>query len=162
MKIAITDANIFIDLIYVELLDNLFEIDIEIHTTLNVVDELNQNQQKALFTFAKKNQLTIHKQEVLDIPDDIKNNRRLSDSDKSVFSLALELDAFILSGDGMIRKISYTKKIEIHGIFWLLDKFLESKLITKKNARQRLKNLMEYNKRLPTDECEKRISDWGK
>jgi hypothetical protein len=46
MKIAITDANIFIDLMYIELLDELFDIELELHTTINVVDELNELNKK--------------------------------------------------------------------------------------------------------------------
>ncbi|MBS1507028.1 MAG: hypothetical protein JSS79_10315 [Bacteroidetes bacterium] len=160
MKIAITDANIFIDLIYVELLDALFAIEVEIHTTINVVDELNESQQKAIFKAVKKNRLTIHTQEEFNVPDDIKKSKKLSDSDKSVFSLAFELDAFILSGDGVIRKISGFQRIEVHGILWLFDKFLESKLITGKKASQKLRDLGSYNKRLPTIECEKRFVEW--
>ena len=33
MKIAVTDANIFIDLIEIEILQCLFELGMEIHTT---------------------------------------------------------------------------------------------------------------------------------
>jgi hypothetical protein len=161
MKIAITDANIFIDLIYVKLLDELFGIGIEIHTTINVVDELNANQQKLLSKFTRKKSLSIHLQEEFNLPNDIKKSKKLSDSDKSVFSLALELDAFILTGDGVLRKVSGFQKIEVHGILWLFDKFLEMKLITKKKASQQLKNLRGYNKRLPADECERRFVEWA-
>ncbi len=161
MKIAITDANIFIDLMYVELLGELFDIDVEIHTTLHVVDELNEGQQKKLLRFTKKNGLTIHPQEEFNVPDHIKKSKKLSYSDKSVFSLALQLDAFILTGDGVIRRVSGIQKIEVHGILWLLDRFLEKKLITKKKATLQLKHLRGYNKRLPPDECDKRISDWS-
>lgn len=160
MKIAITDANIFIDLIYVELIDDLFGIEVEIHTTINVVDELNTKQQHVLQKFTKKAVLTIHSQEGLNVPKGIKSNRSLSDSDKSVFGLAIQLDAFILTGDRVIRQVSGFQKIEVHGILWLFDQFLEKKLISKKNAIQHLKALMAYNRRLPTTECEQRINDW--
>ena len=94
------------------------------------------------------------------MPDVVKANKRLSDSDKSVFYLALKLDAFILTGDGVVRKISGFQKIEVHGILWLFDQFIENKLITKKIARVQLKHLMEYNKRLPVEDCEKRFLAW--
>lgn len=161
MKIAITDANIFIDLMYIELLDELFDIELELHTTINVVDELNDAQQKALLKYSKKSRLTIHSQEEFSIPEAIMKSKKLSDSDKSVFSLALELDAFILTGDGVIRKVSGIQKIEVHGILWLLDRFLENKCITKKKAIQQLKVLMAYNKRLPIADCKNRMAEWG-
>ncbi len=88
MKIAITDANIFIDLIHIGLIDALFGIEVEIHTTINVVDELNAKQQQSLLKFQRKARLTVHTQDVLNVPEEIKKNKKLSDSDKSVFSLA--------------------------------------------------------------------------
>jgi len=160
MKIAISDANIFIDLIHVKLLAELFELDLEIHTTSLVFDELKEDQQRALSKFAKKDKLTIHASDENNQLENAILNKRLSESDKSVIHLASELDAFILTGDGLLRKISVKQKIEVHGVFWLLDMYVESKLITKKKALQQLKLLMEYNKRLPQEECEKRISDW--
>ncbi len=161
MKIAITDANIFIDLIYIELLDELFDIELELHTTINVVSELNDAQQKALLKYSKKSRLTLHSQEEFSIPEAIRKSKKLSDSDKSVFSLALELDAFILTGDGVIRKVSGIQKIEVHGMLWLFDRFLERKCISKKKALQLLKVLMKFNKRLPVNECEERIIRWS-
>jgi len=160
VKIAITDANIFIDLMYCKLLDKLFGIGVEIHTTINVIDELNAQQQAAIGKPIRKKLLTVHLLEELNVPDVVKANKRLSDSDKSVFYLALKLDAFILTGDGVVRKISGFQKIEVHGILWLFDQFIENKLITKKIARVQLKHLMEYNKRLPVEDCDKRFLAW--
>lgn len=160
MKIAISDANIFIDLIHIKLHAELFALDLEIHTTSLVFDELREDQQRALSKFAKKDKLTIHPSEESNQLENAILNKRLSESDKSVIHLASELGAFILTGDGLLRKISVKQKIEVHGVFWLLDKFVESKLITKKKALQQLKLLMEYNKRLPEEECTKRFANW--
>lgn len=149
MRIAITDANIFIDLIYLEMTDELFGIEVEIDTTANVIDKLNTKQQHAIQKSSKKAQLTIHPFEEFNVPESIINNRSLTESGKSVFGLAIQLGAFILTGDGVIRQISGFQKIEVHGILWLFDQFLEKKFITKKNATQQLKALMTYNRRLP-------------
>jgi predicted nucleic acid-binding protein len=162
MKIAITDANIFIDLIYIGLHEELFECGLEIHTSIDIYDELNKEQQKSISKFIKKSSLTLH---VVENDKRLKLNlqsKGLSESDKSVLALAQELDAFILTGDALLRKISSTQKIEIHGIFWLLDRFLEQELIGKKTALKRLKNLISYNKRLPPNECQKRLNLWSK
>lgn len=161
MKIAITDANIFIDLIHVELQDELFAAGLDIHTTISVFDELNNKQQEVLSKHIEQKQLKVHSNELTKIPKEIQENRSLSPSDKSVFGLAIDLTAFILTGDGLLRKVSVAQKIEVHGILWLLDRFVEMNLITKKKALSLLKQLMVYNKRLPTDDCEKRISDWS-
>ena len=57
MKLAVTDANIFIDLIQLGLLDLLFKVDLQIYTTHEVVQELNSTQQLELTLFAKSEQI---------------------------------------------------------------------------------------------------------
>jgi len=44
MKVLVTDANIFIDLILLDLLPVLFALGYEIHTTYAVLEELNDAQ----------------------------------------------------------------------------------------------------------------------
>ena len=51
MKIAVTDANIFIDLIRLNMLAVLFAIEMEIYTTQEVIDQLNDDQTRALAAF---------------------------------------------------------------------------------------------------------------
>jgi len=162
MKIAITDANIFIDLIHIGLQDNLFELDLEVHTTIEVCDELNQTQNDALNQFIASGKLTCHVLNDPEIEEFVKNKRGLSESDKLLLHLAIQLEATILTGDSLIRKISEASKIEVHGIFWLLDKFVEGKHITRKQACHCITDLMGYNKRLPQSECDKRLGEWIK
>jgi hypothetical protein len=45
MKIAVTDANIFIDLIEIDIFHFLFDLGLEIHTTKAVYDQLIPEQQ---------------------------------------------------------------------------------------------------------------------
>lgn len=160
MKIAITDANVFIDLIYVDFHSHLFALDFEIHTSLEVYDELNESQQIALRKFIGHKKLAIHNGFEISPVKEIQSIKGLSESDKTVLHLAIQLNAFVLTGDSLIRKISGVQKIEVHGMFWLFDIFLEKNLITKKHACQQLRSLMSYNKRLPLDECEKRLALW--
>lgn len=51
MKLAVTDANIFIDLIKLQLTGFLFNIDLEIHTTQEIVDQLTETQAATLQPF---------------------------------------------------------------------------------------------------------------
>jgi hypothetical protein len=99
--------------------------------------------------------------EELRIPISISNHKSLSQSDKSILALSLQLDAYILTGDNVVRKISGVQKIETHGILWLFDRFIEKKLITNRKALQKLGLLRSFNKRLPFDECEQRIRVWS-
>jgi len=160
MKIAITDANIFIDLIHIELQAELFAADLEIHTTFHVIDELNKRQQEVLAQYIQEHKLTIHPWNDDSLSLDIPQKRNLSPSDKSVLSVAMALGAFILTGDGLLRKISGFQMIEVHGILWLFDRFVELKLVAHRQAADRLEKLMDYNKRLPVEDCMKRITAW--
>ena len=51
MKLAVTDANIFIDLIKLQMLDYLFNIEMEIYTTVEIVDQLNTSQYENISSF---------------------------------------------------------------------------------------------------------------
>ncbi len=160
MKIAITDANIFIDLIHIGLHGKLFSLGFELHTSYEVFDELSESQQHALQPFVDRGDLTVNNCDEISPIESVRKMKGLSSSDKSVLYLASHLSAMVLSGDGLVRKVAGVQKIELHGVFWLLDRIIEKKLVTKKLARKALQKLMSYNKRLPIDECNKRLSSW--
>ena len=86
MKLAITDANIFIDLIKLQILPLLFCIDMEIHTSKEIVDQLIDQQAEEVNIFINKGRLNVHLfsaaefQEILDF----EAPRALEIADKSV------------------------------------------------------------------------------
>jgi predicted nucleic acid-binding protein len=164
MRIAITDANIFIDLFYLELVDHLFEIGCEIYTTRNVLLELEDHHAGALENHIKTGKLNL---ETLTSGDQLamirlRVHRGLSESDLSVICIAERLKAMVLTGDDLVRKTCHVHKIEIHGVLWCLDQFVIKNRIVKSEACEQLKKLMAYNKRLPLADCKKYIShNWG-
>lgn len=162
MKLAVTDANIFIDLHHSQLTANLFSIDLTIYTTLEVFDELNGDQQLTLMRWAKTGEFIIHKFEITDL-DALENfnmTRKLSFTDHTVIYLAEQLKSIVLSGDNKLKKACLKRNIKAHGILWVFDQFILKQLITRKHALEKLKALMQFNKWLPLDECNKRINDW--
>lgn len=60
MKLAITVACIFIDLHDLDLTVKFFSLEIEVHTSLDVFNELYPDQQKILEAYISMNKLTIH------------------------------------------------------------------------------------------------------
>jgi len=160
MKVAVTDANIFIDIIHIGLHGRLFSLGFQVHTSLRVFDELNESQKQLLRKFVDRGDLTINNCDEISSVESVRIVRGLSNSDKEMIYLARHLNAMILSGDGLVRKVTGIQNIEVHVIFWLLDRFIEERFITKKQANKKLKELMVYNKRLPSDECNKRLSTW--
>lgn len=163
MKIAITDANIFIDLIKLQLLQHLFAIDLEIITTQEVYDELYDWQQAMLENYIQSSQLSKHSFSVTEWEEIniLPVTRGLTKEDITVAYLAKKINAIVLSGDNPLRKHCVSQKLDVKGIIWLLDTFLEYKHLTKAQAHENLNALLSFNQRLPRKECEDRLKLWS-
>lgn len=163
MKIAITDANIFIDLIRLGLLGCLFNLGIEIHTTREVYDQLNSHQKEVADGFVQAGVLNVYNfnfeewQEIslLECP------AGLETADRTVFYYSQKIAAIVLSGDKKLRTFCLSQKLDVRGILWLLDQFVEKEIITKKLAYEKLTFLISFNDRLPMDECQQRLKLWS-
>jgi len=163
MKIAITDANIFIDLHHLQFTDFLFGIDLEIYTSHSVFNELNPQQQEALDHHIEKGNLRIihFSAQELDEMNAVDLPRGLSPQDKSVIYLASKHISLVLSGDIKLRKYCNSVGFEVHGIIWLFDQFLEKEHIDFALAISKMKALMAVNTWLPTEDCLKKIEHWN-
>ena len=147
MKIAITDACIFIDLHELNLTESFFSLPLEIHTSLDVFNELFSEQQDVLATFIQHRRLTIHnileeeRIEILahDYP------RALSEMDKTVLFLAKKIEATVLSSDKVIRTYAQKHAIDCHGMLWIFDRLIEETVITPNNALLKLNELISLN-----------------
>lgn len=147
MKLAITDACIFIDLYELELLSQFFQLDLEIHTSLDVFNELYPSQQQLLIAFSSFGKLTFHSLTAADRIE-IYNGcypRSFSDNDKTVLHLAAKLEAIILSSDKNLRLFAKNKSIEYHGMLWIFDKLIERGFITYNEASEKLQRLINTN-----------------
>ncbi len=60
MKLVVTDACIFIDVIDLQLTSRFFGLEFEVHTTTDVINELYPGQQEILKAFEFAGKLTIH------------------------------------------------------------------------------------------------------
>ena len=164
MKIAVTDANIFIDLIQLGLLDLLFKVDLQIYTTHEVVQELNSTQQLELTLFAKSEQLEIlhlSANELFDIPNYQQHlPKGLSFADMAVLFQAENKQALVLTGDWLLRKTATARNIEVHGIIWIFDVLVESGLVSAQMAAEKMEELLSINRWLPQKECKTRIEKW--
>jgi rRNA maturation endonuclease Nob1 len=167
MQVAVTDACIFIDLLDLKITDQFFKLDLEIHTTYEVWDELDENQQEVLNAYRSVEKLTVH---VLE-PDDkhkmapASYPRGLSPADISVLYIAEKIDAILLSSDGTVRKFAPKRSIKIHGLFWVLDQLVEQDHIIPSKAVSLLKSLFKSNLMYKNNiklwkEAEKRINLW--
>jgi len=163
MKLAVTDANIFIDLHYVQLTVHLFSIGLSIYTTQEVFDELNDDQQATLRQWDKSGLFVLYKFEATEHEEleSFTISKKLSFNDHTVIYLAEKLQSIVLTGDNKLKQTCLKRNIDAHGLFWILDTFLEKELITKETAKEKLIKLMNFNKWLPIAECNKRLTDWS-
>jgi len=147
MKLAVTDACIFIDLIELQLSSEFFGLPIEIHTSLDVFNELYTEQKEILKAYHSVGKLSIHNlssQEKTNIREE-KYPRSLSENDKTVLFLANKLNATVISSDKAVRNYARSKAIEYHGMLWILDKLIEYKLITPPKAIAKITSLFSGN-----------------
>ncbi len=158
MKIVVNDANILIDLIKTGLIDSFFRLECDMHTSNMVINECLSDKQGVLSEFVKEGLLNTHIFE--DYSDLLIIKTRypaLTIEDCSVFYLAKTFNAILLTGEKKLRTAASDNEIEVKGIFWIFDELLKNEIITKKEYREKLKELKEVNSWLPEIEFKKRL-----
>ncbi|HLS11595.1 MAG TPA: hypothetical protein VK050_05500 [Flavobacteriaceae bacterium] len=164
LRVVITDANILIDLVNLNLSAALFESDIfEFKTTDFVFEELYEKQKEKLHTLIEAKQLEVLESDEVDLQEIFKLKQQtaaLSIQDCSVWHYASKLKGILLTGDGQLRSHSNRSGIEVRGILFLFDQMLLNKLITYTLAIEKLSHLSKINKRLPKMEMENRLRTW--
>lgn len=168
IKIAVTDACIFIDLHDLGLVTPFFNLELEIHTTSAVYFELYDEQQQVLKAYQRIDRLIVHnlkEEDFLQIHSE-PYPKSLSETDKSVLHVANKLNACVLSSDKTVRNCARNKDIEYHGMIWIFDKLVEANILSKKDAANKLKQLVAtnfifQNNKALVDEIQKRLELWS-
>lgn len=160
MKVLITDANIFIDLLKTASDELFFKLDYDMFTTQAVIDECNDVQRKVLFKHIGSGRLSIfHLQSEDDevIESMVLAHGGLSYADCTVLHAASSLKAVLLTGDRDLRKTTQRNDIEVRGIFWIFDEMLKQKIFDNREYKQKLLKLKDVNQWLPKEEFEHRL-----
>lgn len=114
MRIAVTDVCIFIDLIELDLISDFFRLNLELHTTVEVMNELFTEQYQVLEAYQQVGKLMVHN---LDAQDFLKIEalalpKGLSPEDKSVLYIAIGLEnGIVISSDSLVRKCTERLKL---------------------------------------------------
>lgn len=163
MKVAITDANIFIDLHCLEILDHLFLLDLEIHTTIEVIDELDDDQVESLMKREGTGELIVYSMnsDELGALRALALSNGLSQTDKALFYYSQKIKCLVLTGDRKLRQTIEQSGREVHGIIWLFDQWLEAGILIKSDAADKLRELILINPFLRIKECLDRIDAWS-
>lgn len=167
VKIAVTDANIFIDLCDLELTQSFFNLQLEIHTSTAVIHELYAEQKAILHMYQLNGRLQVHNlqgQELIEI-DNQNYPKSLSIADKTVLHIANKIHACVLSSDKVVRSYAKNKEIEYHGMIWIFDNFVDTLTLTPQEASTKLNQLIASNFHFRNNqklviEIEKRLKLW--
>ncbi len=163
-RIAINDANLFIDLFEINLIESFFLLNLEFHTTSLILAELDSDQQTNIQKFVETGKLKIREISISEIEtfkDLPVQTKKLSINDLSLYFYALELkECMILTGDNKLRKEAEKIGYEVHGILWVFEEMVNNSILKKQLAVQKLEEIMKVNLWLPAKECEKLIEVW--
>jgi predicted nucleic acid-binding protein len=166
MIVVVNDANILIDLIKLELLEEFFSIPWEFHSTNLIIDnELYDEQKAQLQPFIDRGKLIIQEIAVVDLKSIVimqAQKPQLSDKDCSALYCAQKLNAALVTSDNTLRKYAQSKNIDVHGHLWVFDALLDHQCISPQQAIDKLQELHLVNSKLnlPRKECEVRIEKW--
>lgn len=154
MKVAVTDACIFIDLLDSEACSAFFQLQHEIVTTRQVWMELESDQRDILKPWIDTNQLTIITgiNNVIAVRDKNNLSKSLSIADLSVWTLASNKEGVLLTSDGTLRKMAQQHHIETHGLLWVFDQLVENGLLPVPEATEKLQFVFNQNTHYKSDQ----------
>lgn len=167
LKVAVTDANIFIDLYDLSLIESFFNLELEIHTTSAVLFELYPEQREVFQAYRFVGKLEVHNLQEKDFIEIYNENYpiSLSEADKSVLYIANKIYACVLSSDKTLRNCAKNKGIEYHGMLWIFDQLVEMEVLKPLEAKAKLEqlvasNFLFRNNQTLVVEIEKRLKIW--
>ena len=165
MRIIINDANILIDLVHLNMMNNFIQLELDLKTTDFIFEELNDDQKEIINVYIESNQIelitTEEDEDFESIASILDNSSGLSFEDCSVWHYANKLNGILLSGDGKLRKQATANGVSVKGILYIFDQLLLKKLISFDYAMEKIEELYKINPRLPIDAKDERISNWS-
>jgi len=160
MDLVISDANILIDLAYLDLLDEFFTLSFKMYTTSEVVKELDND----LIQKLDKHQIRIIEisDKIVDKSARLTFSKSFSFADVTLLTVTYLNDYILLSGERLMVKWCKSNGLEVHGIIYIVDQFVIQGVCSEELAISKLESLMEYNTWLPFDICMEYIEKWKK
>lgn len=158
--ILINDTNIWIDLKFVDLIDEVFKLPYDIGVP-NILfeDELREVDGEILL----KNNINILKmtdEEVRETYLMSNDTNQVSFNDLTTLVVAHKRNCILVTGDGNLRRIATKKNVELRGSIWILDQLIDNNIISKEKGIDICNKLISSKRRLPKAELERRISLW--
>lgn len=158
--LIITDTNIFIDLENADLIDDFLKAGWGVATTDFVLTELDDLSLEKIKTYKVRIE-ELNGKEMEELENFRAQHNRISVVDISVLLLSEKLNGILLSGDrALVKLCTNRKKVVSHGILWVLEKMLEIKVITYKQAYEGLCKIVLEGARLPKEKVNEYLKKW--
>ena len=161
MILIVTDANIFIHLSRLDLIDSFVTMDFEIHTTDYIINEYNKGIKKEitfkrLDKYIRSEDIKIHEFSYEELLEVYEQKKKLSIADCSIYKLSMKLEAILLTGDKALKLFSEENGIRVHGLFWLIEKMYKNEIIDEIEYNEKLTEIKSISSRLPVDEIDRK------
>ncbi len=157
----VVDANIVIDLHRGDVIEHVFRLGVRLVVPDVIIDELLEPDGAALESLGLKN-FGLSSQQVQEVVDLIPRYPGASTNDIFALVLARTLGAPLLTGDKHLRRAAEEQGVTVHGTLWLLDEMVREGVIPKRRAAEALTQMLAYGRRLPKNECARRLREWAK
>ena len=159
--IYISDTNIWIDFRNAGLLEKMFSLPFTLCRTDFVLHELEDFPHDELLAHG----LIVESYDGSEVARlfSLKvehNNSSLADV--SCYLLAQQTGRPLLTGTANFRKQAQKDGLQVHGALWLLDLMVDHQVIGLQQAADALEDMLMRGARLPSGECEAKLSRWRK
>ena len=145
MRIIINDANILIDLVHLNMMNDFIRLELDLKTTDFIYEEFNDDQKEIINVYIESNQIeliiTEEEEDFESIISILDNSSGLSFEDCSVWHYANKLNGILLSGDGKLRKQATANGVSVKGILYVFDQLLLKELISFDYAIEKIEEL---------------------
>lgn len=161
MKLVITDVSVFFDLYHLQVLPEFFALDLEIHTTNFIYNEIIHAVQKSEFeVFERSKKLHIINISVSD-EGEIRamplNSSNRSFPDKTVLWKAMQLKCILLTCDNRLKHEALAHGLIVHGSIWVIKQLIDNTIISKSRGIELYEKMKIINSRLPHNEIDEQI-----
>lgn len=157
--LAVSDANVLIDLEEGRLLASLFELTQMKFCVPDVLfeEELREHHGHLLTLGLKLEKLS--GDSVAKIFRLAQKHRKVSRLDLFALQLALEQSCLLLTGDRLLRKLAESLDVECHGTLWLVEQIVIKGVISFSDAREGYLHMKLAGSRLPWSQAEERLQE---
>jgi hypothetical protein len=159
-KRCIIDASILLDFIEGDIFDTLFTLPFDFSTSDIVADEISHSYSPSELHALGLRIVGLLAEQILLIETLQVKHPELSPNDLSVYILARQNRSFLISGDGPLRELADSNKVEYHGTLWLLEEMIHRELIAPQDAARALRTMLANKRWLPRAESERLIKKW--